>query len=388
MAISLALLHATGCKDTIPPQPGTFDDEASASRTGGEPLDVGVGLLDANECIADPKPEVWGYQYQCEGHFIAHVGAVHAGEPISFFIPQPALSEFGPDHEPYEQAQVIACCGEYDDLMPLREQPHVLENCLLDFRQQACRSLAIGLEQLVKSGRVPLTYRAKIIAIQNYLALHTTTCIRELVDTHALPDYLTARWDLPNNGPWAPLLRDAYVTIDLAAIFGVHAPTRGPTQCVDLNDNNARFFNDESAAALATTHTVNLDEGDADTSTASFSEDHEGNWMIDRMTLHMDALALTSGTQVQTLTDARLELYGQAQGAISTGSIYSIPASHAHFVVVGRSGDEIVTLPLTNATPITATLTSGVWAFAAFELEHQDERANTWRLPVAASTWL
>src|SRR5690606_13641366 len=115
LPLSLVLLIA-GCGETKNPAAGAFDDGGSADgtgETGGSPPDVGAGLLDPGECLADPRPGAGGYKYQCEGSFIAYIGFTYDNEPLALYIPAAEFTDFG--HEPYEQAKVMACCGEYDD---------------------------------------------------------------------------------------------------------------------------------------------------------------------------------------------------------------------------------------------------------------------------------
>lgn len=386
------------------------------------PPDFGTGLLGPGECLTDERPGVWGYKYQCKGAFIAHLGVTHNGNDYAFYIPAVVTTPFGDGVEPYEHAKVIACCGEYDETKYFHEQTTFAENCLLDFRQQACMSLAAGLKTLIDEGTVPLVFRPKAKKVQNWIAENTSACIAGFVDTHANATLLQATWNLPDDGPWTPTLDDVYVKIDYASAASVYRPEPGTELCNSLHDNNDKLFADLSGTPLPNSYKVELDEADGDLlgpvyggsrisgagdfaslatscsdpycSIASFSDDSTtGSWAIDRMVLYVDGpLVVSNGVSNETITDGRIELYKQAHGTITyVGGVfeYTIPAGAAHFLVVGASSGDVATLPLPNTTDITATLLSnGVWLFDPFEIEYVDDLSNTWTLTVNASEWL
>ncbi len=424
----LPLITLTACGETSDPAEGGFGDSASASadETGGtgqnpENPDVGPGLLDPGECLADPREGAWGYKYQCGGAFFAEVGATYDGEDYSVFVPSNYTTGFGENWEPYEHAKVIACCGEYDFDASLTDQPTVAENCLLDFRQQACLSIAVGLAKLIDDGTIP-SFGGKAIDVQNWIAQNSTACIAGLVDTHPSPTRLEARWELPANGPWAPQLSDVYVEVFYAQLLetGIYAPEDGPAICTSLNDNNNVFFTDQTQPPLSAGFDVKLESGsgsllgpvylggrvsgagsfaslttactDPNCSYAQFSTDASGTWAIDRMQLFVDGrLIVSNGTDEETLDDVRIELYRQVLGTVQTtllGTQYVIPARAAHFVVSGKSGDDIVTLAVPNATEITATMSAGEWTVDPFDLVYVDDASNTWTLTVGSSDWL
>lgn len=241
-AASLCALISSACGEPLEPVDGDFDD--SASFSDGGIADVGPGELDRGECIADAKPTggVYGYRHQCGGMFVAHLGLSHANESYEIYIPAPARIPFG--DEPYESPKVMACCGAMDRQLPLADQPSTyVENCLLDFRQQACLSLATGLATLVDDGSIPTAYRSRALQIQHYLAQHTDACLTALMaDGSALPNFLLgARWDLPADGPWSPGIDDVHFEIDIAMISSIDLPPQ-PLVCSDLDDNNDNVF--------------------------------------------------------------------------------------------------------------------------------------------------
>ena len=143
--VPVALFLATGCGQTQDPVDGSFED-GLGGETGNLPQDFGSGELESGECISDPREGVYGIKHQCDGWFFARIGYTYEGDSPWFPIPEPDTVSFGPDDEPYEQAKVMACCGEAEEGKTFYEQPHFAESCLLDFRQQACISLAIGLQ--------------------------------------------------------------------------------------------------------------------------------------------------------------------------------------------------------------------------------------------------
>jgi hypothetical protein len=276
----------------------------------------------------------------------------------------------------------------------------------------------LGLAELIDDGTIPQLYKAKAIEIQNWISQHGDECIAGFVDTVEHAQVLAATWKLPNSGPWAPDITDVYVTIDSAHISNVSSPSDGPTTCDDLSDNNGIFFSDHSARPLTTIYEARLGAGHGtltgpvyvgapitgtgdfasrstnctglNCSTAGFSVD--GNsWAIDHLELRGDGpLTVTNGIATGVLTDVRLELYAQARGSAMTAgaSTYTVPVGAAYFIAVGHDGDDTVTLPVKNSTPIVGTLDQGVWSLEPFELAYQDDLGNTWTLTVSATNWL
>jgi hypothetical protein len=125
------------------------------------------------------------------------------------------------------------------------------------------------------------------------------------------------------------------------------------------------------------------------------SSNELGDWAIDEMTLNVDGYLISSnGTQTETVTNARLELYGPAIGAAVPGipplpTEYTVPAGGAHFLVVGKAdGDEWAMLPVVNSTEITATESSGEWFFEPFEIQYTDDLNGLWYISVSETTWL
>ena len=414
-SLALGFIAATGCAEPISPEQGMFGET-------GEPIpDVQEGLIGDNECLIKPQEGSYGYKYQCNGWFLAKIAGNYNGDELSYFIPAASATLFGNEHEPYEHAKVMACCGGgYDPELYMNDQPQFAENCLMDFRQQACRSMAQGLKLLLESGEVPSLYKPKVTEIQTWLAQHVTECIDGLVDTHSFASFLQATWNLPEDGPWAPDLQDVHLEISTAAITDLHLPDDFVT-CESLYDNDTEFFVDESQLPLTGgTWDVLLESGGGSLigpvydggrvsgagefasletscttpfcSTARLSEDPSaGVWALDELILRAEGdLVLTNGTDTERITDGKIELYTQAQGVISsgaTGPLYTIPAHKAQFIVVGASGD-VASLPLVNTTEISATQTGTGWSFAPFEIEYTDSLSNTWTLTVGTLDWL
>ena len=394
----------------VPSETG-FDSET------GSPIDHEPGLLEPGECLTDKQEDVFGYKYQCEGSFFAHIGGVYDDEPFSFFVPQMKLTNFGPGHDPYEIPKVMACCGEYDDEMTFEEQPHFAENCMMDFRQQACLSLALGLKKLIDDGTVPLLYRGKAVDVQKYLAQNWGACVQNLVDIQDAPDLLSARWDLPTEGPWNPI-EDVFVEIDIATLDGVYAP-EGPATCESLHVNNHTFFGEESASPDSSDLDLEWGEGrlngptygplpvsgrgplaslassctDPFCSTLRISDDaSDGSWTLEEMVLFVDGeFVVTDGQLSQTLTDVRLELYGPAAGKVTQGASgglsHLIPAGGAHFVVAGKTDGQAVTIPVINSSPLLANKASASWSFAPFSIDYLDEMGGRWKLELSAMDW-
>jgi hypothetical protein len=257
--------------------------------------------------------------------------------------------------------------------------------------------------------------------VQNWIAARTTECIAGLVDTDSDANDLYAVWELPSDGPWAPEFEDVFLEITLAHISDLNVPGGGPDICLGLSDNDTEVLTDESGTPFSITYDVELDEADGDLSgpvygtgyvtgsddfaslstscsdpycsTASLSVPELGGvWAIDRMLLYVDGpLIVSNGTANETIADVRIELYKQALGDITLVGgtfFFTIPAGDAHFVVVGKSNDDVATLPVSNSTDITATYAGGVWSFDEFEIEYVDDASDTWTVTVGASDWL
>ncbi|MCA9701221.1 MAG: hypothetical protein KC431_27110, partial [Myxococcales bacterium] len=83
-----------------------------------------------------------GILHQCNGLFVANIGFTFKGNDLALYVPSINVTKFGHGYEPYEQPKVMACCGLHNTLLDLADQPAIAENCFVDFRQQACMSIA------------------------------------------------------------------------------------------------------------------------------------------------------------------------------------------------------------------------------------------------------
>lgn len=297
------------------------------------------------------------------------------------------------------------------------DQPAVYtENCLLDFRQQACSSLATGLATLINDGTVPLVAKEKAIEVQHYLALHSDDCIAALLlEEDDSPYFLeNARWDLPDDGPWAPQLSSVHIEIDHAIITDLHLPEQ-PITCSDLSKNNGFTFT-PPAIPLINVFDVDLDEGgggivgpnrikasgafaslstnctDPQCSYATFSTDGS-DFAIDRLQLYVNGdLRISNGADTERISNARLELYSQARGSITGGGrvpiVHTISPGQAQFLVVGEAAGETVTIPVLTNSPIVAHETAGAWTLDPFALEYIDDAGETWTVQVRITEWL
>jgi hypothetical protein len=297
------------------------------------------------------------------------------------------------------------------------QPPAYAENCLLDFRQQACFSMAIGLATLINNGTVPDVLKPKAIEIQHYFADHIDECIAEFkFDEDTAPHFLeNARWDLPDDGPWSPAeLSDVYVKVNFALITDLFQPEQ-PDTCTDLDSNNGYVFT-PPPLPLINVYDVDLDEGgggivgpnritasapfaslstdctDPHCSLATFSTEGS-DFAVDQMLLYVDGdLRVTNGIDSEAISNARLELYGQAHGNITGGgrrpTLHTIPPGQAQFLVVGHAIDEWVTIPVMNSTAIVAREAGGSWTVDAFALEYVDDAGSTWTVRVDTTDWL
>jgi len=363
-----------------------------------------------------------GYMHQCNGKFLASVGFTYNASPLELFVPSANFTFFGDGFEPYQQPKVMACCGAYDEEQEEQLWPVYAENCMADFRQQACMSLSAGLKTFIDDGHVPLLAEPKAKDLQNWIAARTTQCMNELelADSSTHPDVLMATWNLPDeDAPWEDVLEDVFLRINFAFIDDLYLPAT-PNECTSLHDNDTVVFTDQSGTPLINSYDVELDEADADLlgpiigsgrvsgeggfaslstscmdpycSTASFSVGTSYDFAIDSMVLYVDGpLVVSNGTLNETITDGRIELYKQALGfttCIGGSCTYTIPAGNAHFVVVGVSDGDVATLALPSSTDITATMNSaGVWWLNSFQIEYVDDASYTWTLTVNSSEW-
>lgn len=282
-------------------------------------------------------------------------------------------------------------------------------------------SMANGLAVLIEDGTVPNALKGKAIDVQNWIAERTTECIAGLVDTNNSPIYLEAKWELPNTDvPWEGDFEDVYVEVVSAVIPSVYKPENGALTCTSLHENDDEVFTDESSSPFSNTYDVELDEADGDISgpyyqggrvvassdfaslstscgaptcsVAHFSDEVTGAWAIDSMSLFADgSVVFSNGTITETVTDARLELYKQATGSVSSGTgglEYTISAGDAYFIFAGEANDEVATLVVSNSTDIVATESSGIWTLDPFDVEYVDDSSDSWVLTVNTSDWL
>jgi hypothetical protein len=178
--------------------------------------------------------------------------------------------------------------------------------------------------------------------------MHAQDCWSELGE-HFPPPALTiwaGTWSIDND--WAD--EDlAGVTFEVGTILtGVHAPETGYETCVNLHHNDATPIPLTWPGKFLNILQLTLDEGDGSVvgppygvnyvtaagdfesemtscngsacSRAGMSSNELGDWAIDEMTLNVDGyLIFSNGTQTETVTNARLELYGPAIGAAVPG---------------------------------------------------------------------
>jgi hypothetical protein len=310
----------------------------------------------------------------------------------------------------------MACCGKHDSDLDISDQPALAENCFVDFRQQACMSIALNLKKLIDDGTIPGSYKARATDVQNWLADHTTQCVEGLVDNDDSPTGLGARWELPNNGPWTPELTDVFVQINVAVLTSVYTPNV-PANCESLHDNDDVFFTKpapfvpggdlaltagsgalygpdygngpiSAAAAFASSDT---DCSDPWCSTSTIWADNQGNWSIDAMVLRVAGeLRVEDGVESAPISEVRLELQAPAAGQwalVKEQPVYQIPSGAAHFVLVGRVDDEWVTLPVPSSSPITATHGEHGWRLEPFSIDYRDDLGQPWTVAVGPSAW-
>jgi hypothetical protein len=291
---------------------------------------------------------------------------------------------------------------------------------------QACISLQYALSKKINQLSNPFESndeRQAMIEVRDHVSMHAQDCWSELGE-HFPPPALTiwaGTWSIDND--WAD--EDlAGVTFEVGTILtGVHAPETGYETCVNLHHNDATPIPLTWPGKFLNILQLTLDEGDGSVvgppygvnyvtaagdfesemtscngsacSRAGMSSNELGDWAIDEMTLNVDGyLIFSNGTQTETVTNARLELYGPAIGAAVPGipplpTEYTVPAGGAHFLVVGKAdGDEWAMLPVVNSTEITATESSGEWFFEPFEIQYTDDLNGLWYISVSETTWL
>jgi len=117
-----------------------------------------------------------------------------------------------------------------------------------------------------------------------------------------------------------------------------------------------------------------------------------GEWSIDEMMLYAEGpLSVTNGAANALIYDARLELAGSAPGTYTTvrgQTYYEVAAGDANFIAIGNADDEWATLPVSNATAITAIESGGEWRIGAFSVEYVDGSSDTWTMTVGNAVWL
>ncbi|MCA9697835.1 MAG: autotransporter outer membrane beta-barrel domain-containing protein [Myxococcales bacterium] len=418
LVVVMMLASTLGCGSTLDAAEDGHDDEASAygESADGDPPS---GPLQPGVCIADYRDEYTiGQKYQCNGAHLSHLGLTYNNVDYLFYMPSDGTGGFGQGYEPYEHTRVMACCGKQELELPIAELPTLAENCLLDARQQLCISLTNYLAFLINDGQFPGAAKKEALELQNWIAAHTQTCMDGLVDDNSLHEVLQARWDLPENSDWSPVLSKVHFEVHQVGLLGAYLP-EFPEPCASLDENNddplkltpqpvgpPNFIALEQGDAaivgpdygtgpisgsinLASTATQCIDPW---CSQANLSQDPKGNWSLDAMVLYGSGdLSVHDNSDNEIIEGTRVELQASAKGhwTLEGGApVYRIPAGAAHFIVTGRYDDELVTLPLPNSSEIIANHNgqSG-WSFAPFEIGYRDDLGQPWTLQIQASRW-
>lgn len=436
-ALSLPLIASAlfmGCgEDPIPPEDGDFADEASAgaNEAGSKEPDVGVGELDPGECIAKAKDgedgEAWGYVHQCGGRWWGRIGFTFEGTGLDLYVPSiEGAVDFGDGHESYLETKVMACCGQHDPQLTIDDQPTYAENCMLDLRQQVCRSISEALGAAIDSGELPSL--KPVVEVQHWIATHIDECIDGLVDTDDSPKSLKAKWEIPQAGtPWDDSnqdVEDVYIEIFLSLVNDLYRPADLSENeiCTSLMWNNGNLFERglpstgsgmdatlESGSGVllgppvgsAAPLQLSTDFGSLGTactglecSKLSLSFDSSAStWSLDELRLILEPrLVVDVGGQTLVIEDAQVELYGDAQGQMEMtqgSSEYRVLAGDVQFIVRGQAGGGPVMLFAHSSTDLVATSDSaGGWELRPFELLYTEAQGDAWTMTVGATQWL
>jgi len=215
-------------------------------------------MIEPGQCLTNgkdgPMGPAFGYKYQCGGYFHSEIVYESEGAVYAYSVPAILDSWFGDGYEPYKEAKVMACCGEYDDAKAFEEQKHIGLNCIMDARQQACLSMVIWLGGHIK--QVSGSRKTTVTAIRDYIKDNLSECMAGLGD--GFPSDLA--YNVHSSTWYLPTLA---AELDLVVgIWDVHAPAT-PELCNSLTHNDGNVFSQESSPLAYTIH-LDLDEADGD----------------------------------------------------------------------------------------------------------------------------
>lgn len=328
------------------------------------------------------------------------------------------LHEFGT--EPYLLTQVMACCDPYGDESDLDEY---LDFCAADLAQQICSSMSLRIEHLINDGMLPKT--AESTAIQKWIATHQNDCFDALWvgNQGSEPGELAGSWSVPNKPAWKVLIKDFTITIDSAAVIDVSLPEGAVDylDCTNNAHNDTEIFESMVPSSPGIIYDISLASAGpaslsgpivmggpvtgAESLTSQANDCAEpwcsnarltvdgpsGTWQIEDMNLFVNGrAALQNGSAMLPIERASVRLHETSVGSFVTdisGTVYTIPARGAHFVVSGASEVGVGLQLLSNASPITAHASVSGWMFDGFVLDHVDANGDTWTLTLPSMTW-
>lgn len=396
---------------------GGEETDQSDTESGGEETDGEPTMLGPGECVFNPNENEVGLQYNCFGELHTNLDLTITGlyPTCEDLLGDAYCSE---DHLFDYDANVVACCGEYD----IELKPAYQQGCIYDLYQQVCISLAERLEYLVQEGEFG-AYANKGAELQQYVAENYDVCFDSLLGNNVAPlPYVETHWALEDD---FGLLADIVLHIEAdTRVDGVNAPDfdeEWPT-CNGAGYNNTTVFGadgqlpiGEIVVGVDLLGPVNaelsgpsifggeiaatLDFGTTCSvlgcPEATFSHEVDGDrFGLEGFVLIGGAFEILVGDFVLYADHVRIQLYSQSLGRRIADPVtgaplgYEIAAGDASFLVAGASGNTANRFLAPNASPIRITpKTRGVWAIGPFMLEYEDGNHERWTLMLEGSEW-
>ena len=180
----------------------TGEETGGTDSTGG---DGGPEPLGSGECVGNFNPNVLGYRHQCEGSVdfslefdIPFILGSKNCIDMQDKIPDNQLCTESHDFgtEPYEQANVVSCCGPWDG-DPDHEEPY-LRFCEADLADQLCHTLVARLEHHLDWNHFA-GFEVEAQNIINAISANLPGCTAEFLDNEMERAWIESVFDFFNH---------------------------------------------------------------------------------------------------------------------------------------------------------------------------------------------
>ncbi len=429
-----------GCIDDLgecPPDGGQDEaGDATGEETGGSDSTGGDGSPDplgSGDCVGNFNPNVLGYRHQCEGSVdfslefdIPFILGSKNCIDMQDKIPDNQLctESHGFGTEPYEQANVVSCCGPWDG-DPEHEEPYI-RFCEADLADQLCHTLVARLEHHLDWNHFA-GFEVEAQNIINAISANLPGCTAKFLanDSDPSPARLDSFFKLGNDAAKWPSFVDFTIDVEIGEITGFSSP-EDPQEwltCTGLQGNDGEIFPKPEGlvsgtpyatllasptqaslagplilgtpvSAEANFHSVATGCSDPWCSRATFVVDvTAGEGAIDVLDLYAESnVTLRNQLGSYELAEVRIELDDVALGHFDEQTTLVIGAGEASFWIVGRDAHDPTSIQrflAASATDIVATrrIGSTAWYLEPFVIEYVHFDGDVWTVGIPASTW-